>query len=102
MAYHINRKTGEVLRVMDRGTNSIIQLLNQIIFQIFPVLVDIAVAIVYFVFEFGWPFGVIVFITMGSYIYFTILITEWRTKFRRDMIELDNDARSKAGLLQFN
>jgi len=38
LSYHINRKTGEVLRVMDRGTNSIITLLNQIIFQIFPVL----------------------------------------------------------------
>lgn len=97
--YHINRKTGEVLRVMDRGTNSIIQLLNQIIFQIFPVLVDIAVAVIYFIVEFGWIFGVIVFITMGSYIYVTILITEWRTSFRREMIDLDNDARSKAGLL---
>jgi ATP-binding cassette subfamily B (MDR/TAP) protein 6 len=97
--YHINRKTGEVLRVMDRGTNSIISLLNQIIFQIFPVLVDILVAVIYFVVEFGWIFGVIVFITMGSYIYVTVLITEWRTSFRREMIDLDNDARSKAGLL---
>ncbi|RIA92197.1 hypothetical protein C1645_710937 [Glomus cerebriforme] len=103
LAYHINRKTGEVLRVMDRGTNSIISLLNQIIFQIFPVLVDIVIAVIYFVFEFGWIFGVIVFFTMGSYIFFTIVITEWRTKFRRDMIELDNDARSKAvdSLLNF-
>lgn len=99
MDYHINRKTGEVLRVMDRGTNSIISLLNQIIFQIFPVLVDIVIAVIYFVVEFGWIFGVIVFITMGSYIYVTVLITEWRTSFRREMIDLDNDARSKAGLL---
>src|SRR4051812_27510634 len=86
---------------MDRGTNSIIQLLNQILFQIAPVIFDIAIAIVYFVVEFGWIFGVIVFLTMGSYIFFTIIITEWRTRFRRDMIELDNDARSKAGLWQF-
>ncbi|PKC10833.1 hypothetical protein RhiirA5_413840 [Rhizophagus irregularis] len=101
--YHINRKTGEVLRVMDRGTNSIISLLNQIIFQIFPVLVDIVIAVIYFVVEFGWIFGVIVFITMGSYIYVTVLITEWRTSFRREMIDLDNDARSKAvdSLLNF-
>jgi ATP-binding cassette, subfamily B (MDR/TAP), member 6 len=98
LSYHINRKTGEVLRVMDRGTSSIISLLNQILFQIAPVLFDIAIAVIYFVVEFGWAFGVIVFLTMGSYIFFTVLITEWRTKFRREMIDLDNDARSKAGL----
>ncbi|CAG8586657.1 7270_t:CDS:10, partial [Funneliformis mosseae] len=103
LAYHINRKTGEVLRVMDRGTNSIISLLNQILFQIFPVIVDISVAVIYFVVEFGWIFGVIVFGTMASYILVTIWITEWRTQFRRDMIETDNDARSKAvdSLLNF-
>ncbi|CAI2173840.1 5309_t:CDS:10 [Funneliformis geosporum] len=103
LAYHINRKTGEVLRVMDRGTNSIISLLNQILFQIFPVIVDISVAVIYFIVEFGWMFGVIVFATMASYIIVTIWITEWRTQFRRDMIETDNDARSKAvdSLLNF-
>ncbi|CAH1762874.1 18520_t:CDS:10 [Entrophospora sp. SA101] len=103
LSYHINRKTGEVLRVMDRGTNSIITLLNQILFQIFPVIVDIIVAVVYFVIRFGWVFGAIVFITMTAYIFLTIWITEWRTKFRREMIELDNDTRAKAvdSLLNF-
>ncbi|CAG8704810.1 24374_t:CDS:10, partial [Cetraspora pellucida] len=103
LSYHINRKTGEVLRVMDRGTNSIISLLNQILFQIFPVIVDIFVAVIFFVIEFGWLFGLIVFITMSLYIFATVWITEWRTKFRREMIELDNDSRSKAvdSLLNF-
>ncbi|CAG8739888.1 20583_t:CDS:10, partial [Gigaspora rosea] len=103
LSYHINRKTGEVLRVMDRGTSSIISLLNQILFQIFPVIVDIVVAVAFFVIEFGWVFGLIVFITMFLYILATICITEWRTKFRREMIELDNDSRAKAvdSLLNF-
>ena len=82
---------------MDRGTSSIVSLLNQILFQILPVIVDIVVAVIYFVIAFGWSFGSIVFVTMVSYIYVTISITEWRTKFRRRMIELDNDARAKAG-----
>ena len=86
---------------MDRGTNSIISLLNQILFQIAPVLVDIAIAVIYFIVQFDWVFGVIVFLTMGCYILFTIWITEWRTKFRREMIELDNDSRAKAGMWQF-
>ncbi|CAG8436593.1 9370_t:CDS:10 [Diversispora eburnea] len=96
-------QTGEVLRVMDRGTNSIISLLSQIFFQILPVIVDIFVAVVIFVILFEWQIGAIVFITMSSYIFVTIWITEWRTKFRRVMIELDNDARTKAvdSLLNF-
>ncbi|CAG8487880.1 3260_t:CDS:10, partial [Acaulospora morrowiae] len=103
LSYHINRKTGEVLRVMDRGTSSIISLLNQILFQIVPVIVDIIVAVVYFIVMFGWEFGIIVFFTMSSYIFVTVVITEWRTKFRREMIELDNNTRAKAvdSLLNF-
>src|SRR4051812_43458074 len=103
LQFHINRKTGEVLRVMDRGTNSIIQLLSQILFQIFPTLVDILVAVLYFLFVSGVSYGIIVLATMVFYIYITIAITEWRTSFRREMIELDNDARAKAvdSLLNF-
>ena len=74
---------GEVLRVMDRGTQSINNLLSYILFNIVPTLVDIGVAVVYFIVAFDGWFGLIVFSTMISYIYFTIFITEWRTKFRR-------------------
>ncbi|KAI9012685.1 hypothetical protein CLU79DRAFT_708898 [Phycomyces nitens] len=101
--YHITRKTGEVLRVMDRGTSSIVQLLSQLLFQIFPALANIALAVIVFAFWFSPPFGLIVFITMALYIFATIAMTEWRTKFRRRMIELDNFARTKAvdSLLNF-
>ncbi|KAG1150911.1 hypothetical protein G6F37_004418 [Rhizopus arrhizus] len=101
--FHINRKTGEVLRVVDRGTNSIVQLLSQIVFQIFPALANILVAVVVFSIQFSVSFGVIVFVTMALYLYTTITLTEWRTSFRRKMNELDNFARSKAvdSLLNF-
>jgi len=103
LQFHINRKTGEVLRVMDRGTNSIVQLLSQILLSIFPTLLDIAIAVIFFAFNFTFSFGLIVFTTMAVYIYVTIAITEWRTKFRRAMIEADNDVRTKAvdSLLNF-
>ncbi|KAH8552559.1 hypothetical protein BGW37DRAFT_489423 [Umbelopsis sp. PMI_123] len=103
LQFHINRKTGEVLRVMDRGTNSIVQLLSQILLSIFPTLLDIGIAVIFFAFTFTFSFGLIVFVTMAIYIYVTIAITEWRTKFRRAMIEADNDVRSKAvdSLLNF-
>jgi len=101
--FHLNRKTGEVLRVMDRGTASIVSLLSYILFNIVPVFVDIGVAVGYFVFAFGWAFALIVFVTMTLYIISTVYVTEWRTKFRREMIELDNNSRTRAvdSLLNF-
>ncbi|KAF7731683.1 Homocysteine S-methyltransferase 1 [Apophysomyces ossiformis] len=101
--FHINRKTGEVLRVMDRGTSSIVQLLSQILFQIFPAIAQILVAVVYFTIAFSPVFGFIVFVTMAFYLFVTVAMTEWRTKFRRRMIDLDNFARTKAvdSLLNF-
>lgn len=68
LKWHLNRKTGEVLRVMDRGTDSINNLLNYILFSIAPTIVDIIIAIVFFISAFNWWFGLIVFVTMGLYI----------------------------------
>lgn len=103
LGFHLNRKTGEVLRVMDRGTNSVVQLLSQILFQIFPAIANILIAVVLFTLTFSPAYGAIIFVTMALYLYVTITMTEWRTKFRRDMIELDNSARTKAvdSLLNF-
>lgn len=68
LRWHVGRKTGEVLRVMDRGTDSINNLLNYIIFSILPTIVDIVIAIVFFITAFNIWFGLIVFITMALYI----------------------------------
>jgi ATP-binding cassette subfamily B (MDR/TAP) protein 6 len=103
LRWHLGRKTGEVLRVMDRGTDSINNLLNYILFSITPTIVDILVAVVFFITAFNWWFGLIVFTTMALYILATILITEWRTKFQRRMNLADNEqrARSVDSLLNF-
>lgn len=68
LRWHLNRKTGEVLRIMDRGTDSITNLLNYILFSIAPTIIDILVAVVFFVTAFNIWFGVIVLITMALYI----------------------------------
>ncbi|XP_065187945.1 ATP-binding cassette sub-family B member 6-like [Sycon ciliatum] len=103
LRWHLGRKTGEVLRMMDRGTQSINNLLSYLLFNILPTLVDITIAIVYFTTSFNAWFGLIVFLTMALYISFTIWTTEWRTKFRRDMNNMDNETRAKAvdSLLNF-
>ncbi|KAF6213692.1 hypothetical protein GE061_011414 [Apolygus lucorum] len=103
LRWHLSRKTGEVLRVMDRGTDSINNLLSYILFQIIPTIVDIIIAIIFFCLYFNAWFGLIVFTTMFLYILATICVTEWRTKFQRRMNLADNatKARSVDSLLNF-
>uniref|UniRef100_A0A8C1XGP7 ATP-binding cassette sub-family B member 6 n=1 Tax=Cyprinus carpio TaxID=7962 RepID=A0A8C1XGP7_CYPCA len=103
LRWHLGRRTGEVLRSIDRGTSSINSLLSYIVFSIFPTIADIVIAIVYFISNFNAWFGLIVFVCMALYLTLTIIITEWRTKYRRDMNTQDNNAKSKAvdSLLNF-
>ncbi|XP_072179638.1 ATP-binding cassette sub-family B member 6-like [Diadema setosum] len=103
LRWHLNRKTGEVLRMMDRGTTSINSLLSYIVFNILPTIADITIAVVYFITAFNAWFGLIVFVAMAFYIFATVAVTEWRTKFRREMNLKDNKMKQKAvdSLLNF-
>ncbi|XP_036400991.1 ATP-binding cassette, sub-family B (MDR/TAP), member 6a [Megalops cyprinoides] len=103
LRWHLGRRTGDVLRSIDRGTSSINSLLSYIVFSIFPTIADIVIAIIYFISYFNAWFGLIVFICMFLYLTLTVIITEWRTKYRRDMNTQDNNAKSKAvdSLLNF-
>ncbi|XP_060786157.1 ATP-binding cassette sub-family B member 6 isoform X1 [Neoarius graeffei] len=103
LRWHLGRKTGDVLRSIDRGTASVGHLLDYIMFTMLPTLADVIIAIIYFVSYFNAWFGLIVFICMFIYLTLTIIITEWRTKYRREMNMQDNNAKSKAvdSLLNF-
>ncbi|XP_038038200.2 ATP-binding cassette sub-family B member 6 [Anas platyrhynchos] len=103
LRWHLGRRTGEVLRSVDRGTSSINSLLSYIVFSIVPTVADIVIGIVYFTSVFSAWFGLIIFVCMSLYLTLTIFITEWRTKYRRDMNTRDNEAKSRAvdSLLNF-
>ncbi|XP_044526694.1 ATP-binding cassette sub-family B member 6 isoform X2 [Gracilinanus agilis] len=103
LRWHLGRRTGEVLRIVDRGTASVTGLLSYLIFNILPTLADIIIGIIYFSMFFNAWFGLIVFICMTLYLTLTILVTEWRTKFRRDMNTQENATRARAvdSLLNF-
>ncbi|KAJ8352742.1 hypothetical protein SKAU_G00242180 [Synaphobranchus kaupii] len=103
LRWHLGRRTGDVLRSIDRGTSSINSLLSYIVFSIFPTIADIIIAIVFFITNFNAWFGLIIFICMFLYLGLTVVITEWRTKYRREMNTQDNNAKSKAvdSLLNF-
>jgi len=103
LRWHLSRKTGEVLRSIDRGTASINNILSYIVFSIMPTMADIIIAVVYFITAFNAWFGLIIFVCLALYLTCTIVITEWRTKFRRDMNLKDNKAKQRAidSLLNF-
>ena len=103
LQFHLNRKTGELLRILDRGTVAIVSLLSTVLFQLVPVVADVSIAVFIFCHKWSWKYGLIVFTSVGAYIVATVLVTEWRTRFRRAVVSFDNDARSKAvdSLLNF-
>ncbi|KJH53156.1 ABC transporter, ATP-binding protein [Dictyocaulus viviparus] len=96
LKWHLSRKTGLVLRIMDKGTNSVNSILNYVLFNILPTITDIVIAVVFFFSTFNIYFGGIVLVTMALYLVVTVYVTEWRTKFRRDMNEKDNASSAMA------
>ncbi|KAJ1800074.1 ATP-binding cassette-type vacuolar membrane transporter Hmt1 [Coemansia sp. RSA 2399] len=103
LRFHVGRKTGEILRVQDRGVTSVVSLLSSVIFNVLPTLVDIVLACYFFSVMFDLYFGTIVFTTMGSYLAVTIMFTSWRAKYRRKSNYLDNEMEARAvdSLLNF-
>ena len=96
LRFHLERQTGGVSRDIERGSRSIQSLLNYTIYNILPTLVEIALVIVLLSAKFDGWFAVITFGALVLYIAFTVLVTEWRTAFRRAMNEQDSKANTKA------
>ena len=96
LRFHLERQTGGVSRDIERGTRGISTLLHFMVFNILPTLVEVAlIAGILLVYYSAW-FAVILFATAVIYIVFTLLITEWRMKFRRRMNEMDSRANTRA------
>ncbi|KAL1228730.1 ATP-binding cassette sub-family B member [Trichinella spiralis] len=94
--WHMDRKIGEVIEIMDRGVDSVNQLIIYMVFNIAPVIMDIMIAIIYFCVTFNYIFGLIVLTTMAIYLIATFCITEWRTAFRRAMLKRENELQAVA------
>ena len=101
--FHVRRRTGEILRIMDRGTASMQTLLGTVVFQIGPAIFDITAAAIFLALRLRAWIAVIVFTTLGAYIPMTVILTEWRGKFRRELNSLDNarGARATDALLNY-
>jgi ATP-binding cassette subfamily B protein len=96
LRFHLERQTGGVSRDIERGSRSIQSLLNYLIYNILPTLVEIGLVIALLTSKFDAWFAGIALGVLVLYIGFTIAVTEWRTRFRRAMNEQDSQANTKA------
>lgn len=95
LQYHLTRSTGQLSRILDRGQRSISFLLNAAVFQVVPTALEVTLVTGLVTYQFGMAHGMVVMGTVASYVAFTIGVTTWRTKFRRDMNRLENQASGR-------
>ncbi len=103
LRFHLARRTGEVTKIIERGTKSIDQMLYFLLFNIAPTIIElIAVAVIFYI-NFGIGLVAATALTVVAYVWVTRTITEWRTKLRREMNDLDGKALHRAvdSLLNF-
>lgn len=96
LAFHLDRQTGGLTRVIERGVRAIQTVLSFMLFNIIPTLLEILLVTVILYNTFGIKYAIITFTTVGLYVFFTFSITNWRTKFRQQMNERDTEANTKA------
>jgi len=96
LRFHLERQTGGVSRDIERGSRGISFLLSFMIFNVLPTLFEIGLvtAILYINYD-AW-FAIITFVSVASYVAFSLIVTEWRMGFRRTMNELDSRANTRA------
>ena len=96
LRFHLERQTGGVSRDIERGTRGISFLLNFMLFNILPTLLEIGLVLAILIKQYDIRFSIIIFITLLAYIALTLIVTEWRMIFRRTMNNMDSKANTQA------
>ena len=93
--FHLSRQTGGLNRYIDRGTKGIDFLLRYVLFNVVPTFIELLLVIGILLTLYGYEYALITFVTISIYIFLTLIITQWRIQFRKDMNAADNDASTK-------
>ncbi len=96
LRFHLSRQTGGMTRDIERGTRGIQSLISYSLYSILPTIVELGLVLGYFVWAYNYLFALITLIALVLYVIFTIVVTEWRTKYRKRMNELDSKAHQRA------
>lgn len=96
LRYHLEKRTGGLSRVVERGIRSIDFLFRFLLFNIGPTFLELGIAAAAFWIAFSWEFALIATVIVLTYVIFTVMTTEWRLRFRRDMNKKDTEANARA------
>jgi ATP-binding cassette subfamily B protein len=96
LRFHLDRQTGGLSRIMDRGTSGIEEVLRLAVFNILPTLIEVVLVTAVLWRLFDWRYAALTFSAVAIYIAFTLGFTNWRVKLRRTMNEIDNEAQTRA------
>jgi ATP-binding cassette subfamily B protein len=96
LRFHLERKTGGLTRVLERGRNAIETIVRMVLLQLAPTIVELVLIVAVLLLHFDWRYVAIIAATVICYMLFTWYATEWRINIRRRMNESDSDANAKA------
>ena len=96
LRFHLERKTGGLTRVLERGRNAIETIVRMVLLQLAPTIVELALIVAVLLYHFDWRYVAAIGVTVALYMWFTYLATEWRISIRREMNTSDTDANAKA------
>jgi len=96
LRFHLERKTGGLTRVLERGRNAIETIVRMVLLQLTPTIVELVLIVAVLLLHFDWRYVAIIAATVVCYMLFTWYATEWRINIRRRMNESDSDANAKA------
>ncbi|HEV2503354.1 MAG TPA: ABC transporter ATP-binding protein/permease [Mesorhizobium sp.] len=103
LRFHLERRTGGLSRIIERGTKGIETIVRFIMLNTAPTVLEFALTAGIFGFTYGWKYVAVVAVTVALYVWFTVRASDWRIGIRRDMNDSDTDANTKAidSLLNF-
>ena len=96
LRFHLERKTGGITRVLERGRNAIETIVRMVILQLIPTIVEVALIVGVLLYQFDWRYVTLILVTVVLYMWYTYIATEWRISIRRRMNDSDTDANVKA------
>lgn len=96
LRFHLERRTGGLSRIIERGTKGIETIVRFIMLNTAPTILEFALTTGIFAYTYGWKYVAVVALTVWLYVWFTVRASDWRISIRRDMNDSDTDANTKA------
>ncbi|MER8375626.1 ABC transporter ATP-binding protein/permease [Mesorhizobium sp. M1406] len=96
LRFHLERRTGGLSRIIERGTKGIETIVRFIMLNTAPTILEFGLTTGIFAYTYGWKYVAVVAVTVWVYVWFTVRASDWRISIRRDMNDSDTDANTKA------